>query len=289
MNTVNTYNELSAYRDLAVSQGLKQRAEESADDLEKVARQFESLFVNMMLKSMRAANQVWAEDNYLNTFETRMYQDMLDEQISISIADTQSIGLADLMMMQLDKSRHSVLRPGVELPASSPVRKAAFTSPEDFFSTLRPLADREARRMDVDPKFLLAQAALETGWGKSVVQSPVTGNSHNVFGIKADSDWGGERIVIDSLEVEQGVARQVRSPFRAYASYADSFRDYADFVMGDARYRDVAGSGTDDVAFARGLAKGGYATDPEYADKILRVLRSDLFTENWAMLDSVRD
>ena len=81
----------------------------------------------------------------------------------------------------------------------------------------------------------------------------------------------------------------MKSPFRAYASYADSFRDYVDFVMGDPRYGDVAGSGTDDVAFARGLAEGGYATDPEYANKILRVLRSEQFTENWAMLDSVRD
>lgn len=287
MYAMNITAQLDSIRDLAAAQRLQQRVSDSSDDIEKVARQFESLYINMMLKSMRAVNQVWAEDNYLNSFESRMYQDMMDEQISISVATSQSIGLADLLVSQLDKSRQRANRPSLQVPHSIPVKQSAFNSAEEFFSTLHPFAEREAKRMDIDPRFLLAQAALETGWGKSLMHSAVTGNSHNLFGIKADSRWTGDRVVVDSLEVKQGAAEKVKSPFRAYASYADSFKDYADFVMGSARYRKVAGSGSDDVAFVNGLVEGGYATDPDYADKILRVLRSELFTENWALVNGM--
>lgn len=289
MYAVNIQHQLSSYRDLAQMDRLQQQLSQSGNDLKKVAGQFESLFVNMMLKSMRAASQVWAEDNYLNSFETKMYQDMLDEQISISLADTNTLGLAEMMMVQLDKSRQRTTQSRLQMLDSAPVKKVAFTSAEEFFSTLLPFAEREAMRMELDPKFLLAQAALETGWGKSVMHSAATGNSHNLFGIKADRGWHGDRVVIDSLEVEQGVAQKVKSPFRAYSSYADSFRDYADFIMANPRYRSVPGSGSDDIAFVNGLVEGGYATDPQYADKILRVLRSDLFKENWALLDKERD
>lgn len=289
MYAVNIQHQLSSYRDLAQMDRLQQQLSQSGNDLKKVAGQFESLFVNMMLKSMRAASQVWAEDNYLNSFETKMYQDMLDEQISISLADTNTLGLAEMMMVQLDKSRQRTTQSRLQMLDSAPVKKVAFTSAEEFFSTLRPFAEREAMRLELDPKFLLAQAALETGWGKSVMHSAATGNSHNLFGIKADRGWYGDRVVINSLEVEQGVAQKVKSPFRAYSSYADSFRDYADFIMANPRYRSVPGSGSDDIAFVNGLVEGGYATDPQYADKILRVLRSDLFKENWALLDKERD
>ena len=207
MYAVNIQHQLSSYRDLAQMDRLQQQLSQSGDDIKKVAGQFESLFVNMMLKSMREASQVLAEENYLNSFETKMYQDMLDEQISISLADTNTLGLAEMMMVQLDKSRQRTTQSRLPMLDSAPVKKVAFTSAEEFFSTLLPFAEREAMRMELDPKFLLAQAALETGWGKSVMHSALTGNSHNLFGIKADRGWYGDRVVIDSGEVEQGGRR----------------------------------------------------------------------------------
>ena len=134
-----------------------------------------------------------------------------------------------------------------------------------------PHAEKAAREIGVDPHALLAQAALETGWGRSV---PCNGNgdcSFNLFGIKAGSQWSGATVSVPTLEFEDGVAVRKVERFRSYESAADSFRDYAGLIRDNVRYEDALGAGGDVASFASALQRGGYATDPGYARKIVAV------------------
>jgi flagellar protein FlgJ len=129
----------------------------------------------------------------------------------------------------------------------------------------------------VPAEALLAQAALESGWGRHVMQDGEGRSSHNLFGIKADRRWSGERVSVDTLEYRDNVAIKTRADFRAYSSFADSFADYADFIGANQRYRPALEVGADSEAYLRGLQQAGYATDPAYADKIVAILRRPEF------------
>jgi flagellar protein FlgJ len=245
--------------------------------LKEAARQFESLFTQMLLKSMREANKSFGEDSLFGSDQADLYQDMFDDQIAMQLSKGKGLGLADMLVKQLQQG----VSPGAESPHPTPPPAAgggqggganALTlSKDDFISRLRPHAEAAARELGVDPNALLAQAALETGWGRSVPCNANGECSFNLFGIKAGSQWSGATVNVPTLEFEEGVAVRKVERFRAYDSPADSFRDYAALIRDSSRYANARGAGDNVEAFAAALQQGGYATDPHYAQKIAAV------------------
>jgi flagellar protein FlgJ len=167
-------------------------------------------------------------------------------------------------------------------PVPVPARAAAPGAPaagatgslrQEFIAAVRPHAERAAAELGVDPDLLIAQAALESGWGRSAMRRADGGSANNLFGIKAGSRWGGERVEASTREFQDGQPRAERAAFRAYASVADSFADYVDLLRSSPRYRDALAQAHDPEAFMQGLQSAGYATDPAYAQKVLRIWR----------------
>ncbi|MEO0435484.1 MAG: flagellar assembly peptidoglycan hydrolase FlgJ [Pseudomonadota bacterium] len=152
----------------------------------------------------------------------------------------------------------------------------SFANPEAFLERLQPLAEEAAKRLGVDADLLLAQSALETGWGAKVLQTASTGtaqsgSSFNFFNIKASSDWHGASVAHTTLEFKDGISQREQARFRAYSSAEESFRDYVDFVSGSPRYATAVQLAADPEAYIRELQTAGYATDPAYADKVLAI------------------
>jgi flagellar protein FlgJ len=241
----------------------------SDEDLQAVAEEFESLFMNMILKSMRSANRAFSEGNYFDSFESKMYEDMMDEKLSSHLSGSRSLGIADMLVRQLKGGKAS---PTYDISIGSVSKQEAFSSPDKFVDAILPEVDKAAKKMGVNPRHIVAQAALETGWGSHLMFDSKGNNSHNLFGIKAKSDWSGKTVSIDSVEVVDGIAIQERSQFKAYDNYKDAIDDYAGMLTGHTRYTDVLETGDNVKAFGEGLMSGGYATDPEYANKLSRVL-----------------
>jgi peptidoglycan hydrolase FlgJ len=251
--------------------------------LKEAARQFESLFTQMLLKSMREANKSFGEDSLFGSDQADMYQDMFDDQIAMQMSKGKGLGLADMLVRQLQGGSLSAA-PAAQVSARTEAAAATSatqdtghgpgpiaTSKEDFLRKLRPHAEQAAREIGVDPDALLAQAALETGWGRSMPSNAQGGSSFNLFGIKAGSQWSGATVNVPTLEFESGVPVRKVERFRAYESPADSFRDYAALIRDSARYANARGAGDNVEAFATALQQGGYATDPHYAQKIAAV------------------
>ncbi len=149
----------------------------------------------------------------------------------------------------------------------------AAPTPEDFVARLLPEANAAAAELGVEPRLLLAQAALETGWGGGAPQHADGAPAHNLFGIKAGAAWRGPRIAQWTLEHENGVAERRRAEFRAYPTTAASFADYVDLISKTPRYADALANAADPEAYARAISAAGYATDPAYADKWLAIYR----------------
>jgi len=240
--------------------------------LKEAARQFESLFTQMLLKSMREANKSFGEDSLFGSDQADMYQDMFDNQIAMQMSKGKGLGLADMLVRQLQGGVGATSQ-SQEPPATSRTQGPTPVAPskDDFLRTMRPHAEQAAREIGVDPDALLAQAALETGWGRSVPCNAQGGCSFNLFGIKAGSQWSGATVNVPTLEFESGIPVRKVERFRAYDSPADSFRDYAALIRDSARYANVRGAGDNVEAFASALQQGGYATDPQYAQKIAAV------------------
>ncbi|HEY7641658.1 MAG TPA: flagellar assembly peptidoglycan hydrolase FlgJ [Steroidobacteraceae bacterium] len=248
--------------------------------LKEAARQFESLFTQMLLKSMREANKSFGEDSLFGSDQADMYQDMFDDQIAMQMSKGKGLGLADMLVRQLQQNgdiphfdkaaaNTTAAQRNGECPHSAPTPVAS--SKDDFLRTMRPHAEQAARELGVDPDALLAQAALETGWGRSVPCNAQGDCSFNLFGIKAGSQWSGSTVNVPTLEFESGIPVRKVERFRAYDSPADSFRDYAALIRDSARYASARGAGDNVEAFAAALQQGGYATDPNYAQKIAAV------------------
>lgn len=143
-----------------------------------------------------------------------------------------------------------------------------FRSPEDFVRRLMPAAVAAGKRMGLPPEAMLAQAALETGWGKKIIGPKNSDSSHNLFGIKADNSWNNEKKWVNTLEYEQGIAVKVKAPFRAYSSFNDSFNNYVDFLHENPRYGNALQQTGSPKQYFKELQQAGYATDPKYADKL---------------------
>ena len=294
---------------------LKARARLDQDaGLAEVSRQFESLLMHLMLKSMRQAN---LGEGLLDNDQSLFYRDMFDHQLALHMAESGGLGLAEMIERQLggnqaagEKAKESLedyrgqvveiaARQAVavrtERPEPTPQAAAAAPreasenldpahwSAEDFVQRLWPWARSAAAELGLAPQALLAQAALETGWGRHLIRMADGSPSYNLFGIKAGPGWEGNRVAVDTLEYEQGVVSRKRASFRAYDSFEDSFRDYVAFLKTNPRYREALASTADSRDFFSALQRAGYATDPRYAEKIngvLARLKSENFQPN---------
>lgn len=389
-----------AFTDLNRLNSLKVGDRESDSNMRKVAQEFESLFLNEMLKSMRSANEVLGKDNPLNTPAAKQYQEMYDQQLSVTLSrQGGGIGLADVLMRQMSKNKPTApgdasvttaltsdaktpaattvaattnspfvrtsgqralwsarvaapaaaegghqndmakinqrrlalpskltdrLLAGI-VPSADPARstlnagtvpgrtspgldavlkgsrqpmlsasgvqgrmqiygravaqpplapaKQAFESPDAFVATMLPMAQQAADRIGVDPLYLVAQAALETGWGKSVMRQQNGSSSHNLFGIKATGNWQGAQARAITSEFKGGQMVKETADFRSYDSYQDSFHDLVTLLQSNNRYKEVLNAADKPEQFVRELQKAGYATDPEYASKISQIAK----------------
>ncbi|MDB5979389.1 MAG: flgJ [Pseudomonas sp.] len=160
--------------------------------------------------------------------------------------------------------------------------KKTFASQDEFVATMLPLAKDAAARIGVDPSVLVAQAALETGWGKSIMRSQDGSNSHNLFGIKAQGGWQGPEARAITSEFRDGQMVKETADFRSYDSYADSFHDLVTVLQSNNRYQGVLKSADNPVQFAKELQKAGYATDPDYASKISQIAKQMKSYQNYA-------
>ncbi|MDP2029790.1 MAG: flagellar assembly peptidoglycan hydrolase FlgJ [Thiobacillus sp.] len=328
------------------TQGLNQlkldAKQSSPESLKQAAQQFEAVFMNMLMKSMREATP---QEGMFESEQTRMYTSMLDQQLTQRMA-SRGIGLADVMVRQLSIAMS--IPPAVEgatpeggaaapglpaqgfplnipglvapqmqpvLPASTrvsdnPQRESDLLRAKAQLESYLPQGDLEALSGNADPlrakargesnapphvdafvqrmlphaqeasastgippQFMMGQAALETGWGKSEIRGANGENSYNLFGIKAGSGWRGRTVDIVTTEYVNGKPQKQVDTFRAYDSYADSFRDYANLLRANPRYQNVLAQGQDARGFAQGLQQAGYATDPNYAQKLTSVIR----------------
>lgn len=141
----------------------------------------------------------------------------------------------------------------------------------DFLSAIAPLAREAGDRLGVSPDIIAAHAALESGWGRRPLRRPDGTDTHNLFGIKADGNWTGDSVKAATTEYENGIAQARSERFRSYPDAAGAFRDFTRLLLNSPRYQGVINTGNDVRAYAQGLVRGGYATDPAYADKLIRV------------------
>ncbi len=264
----------STYTDLNGLAALK-RDPNSPEAISAAAQQVEALFLQMMLKSMREAS---AEEE-TSSNEMGMYQDMFDKQVALSISQHADLGISRLLKRQLGATPTSSathLMSGKPSASYSTTDTAqALPTPAEFVHRVLPSIRRAANELGVDPMGILAQAALETGWGQRMPRNADGSASHNLFGIKAGDEWTGARAPADTMEVINGVATAHRVSFRSYASIEQSIGDFTSLLKNSPRYRDVLAAGADSGAFVARLGRSGYATDPEYANKLKQILRSD--------------
>lgn len=284
---------------------LKQEAtKNSPEALKEAAKQFEALFLGNILKNMRSAKLA---EGLMDSSQTQFFHEMYDQQLAVHIAGKSDLGLAELIVKQLkpEPAGHltqqtlkdylaqpiTALKPsGVKLRALSDAPSISgemtaigfsednneVTPTHSFIRELQPYAEQAARELGVHPKALLAQAALETGWGKSCLRQRDGSNTYNLFNIKADKSWTGKQTKVVALEFDQGVAKKVSSGFRSYASYQESFQDYVNFIKSNPRYRDALQQAANPARYMHELQQAGYATDPRYAEKVMQIFHSDL-------------
>ena len=239
--------------------------------LGKVAQQVEAMFLQMMLKSMRDAS---LGDGIFDSNEGKMYQDMFDKQIALDMSKHQNVGIGELLMRQL--TQKNGMDNAARVPPAPPVSaRALAATPEAFIANVLPSIKRAARKIGVSPEGMLAQAALETGWGRRVASMADGASSNNMFGIKAGSNWNGPKVNTSTVEFDGTVATRRQASFRAYGSIDESVNDFAQLLSGSPRYREAVAAGDDTTAYVRAVGASGYATDPEYANKLKQILESD--------------
>lgn len=280
--------EVSSYTDFEGLARLKTEAQgQSPETLKKVAQQFESLFLEMMLKSMREAK---LGDGIFDSDAGDFYQGMFDKQIAMDLANSEGggLGIAELLVRQLSAKAAAKAQQTHEdgnkdgmpiapsqsgLPTNRTTQQWQPADPTEFVREVLPHAQAAAAQLGVHPLALVAQAAVETGWGQHVIPTQ-SGSSFNLFGVKAGESWDGSKVSAGTLEVENGLPVARRAQFRSYDSIADSFGDYVKLLSG-ARYQEVREQGATLTGFADAIGRSGYATDPQYANKIKGILTGD--------------
>jgi flagellar protein FlgJ len=278
----------SIYTDFQGLAGLRRAARErSPEALRETARQFEGLFIQMMIKAMRES---LPKDGLFDSEQVRFFQGMFDRQVSLDLAQRGGLGLAEVLYRQLGGAPAGSPRPltapytaragGTSGEPGAPPSTAAAAyveSPEAFVSELWPHAVRAGKALGVAPDVLIAQSALETGWGQKVIRDRDGNPGHNLFGIKADGAWRGRKTIVSTLEYQDGVAVRRQAAFRAYDSVAQGFEDYVAFISSKPRYQQALALSAEPRAYLKALQDAGYATDPAYADKILSIMSGGSF------------
>ena len=358
----------SNFLDLGGLDSLRSQArKDEKGALKEAAQQFEGIFIQMLMKSMRDANAAFKSDSPMNSETTEFFEQMRDQQMSVDLSNKGMLGLAELMVQQLSPNdspvtpasalrgdaeskvnpsmfvesnethdlaailngnevavSHSAIDqpslthlahlkldsalPQTAVPieprqqlanllsgritptelstsdlqqvnkAKAPVRKglavSEFNGPQHFISVLYPHAEKAAKKLGTTPELLIAQSALETGWGQKVIRRNDGEMSHNLFNIKADKRWGGDKTSVNTLEFEKGIPVQQKADFRMYESVEASFNDFVSFLSNGDRYQDALKVAAEPTQFIRALQKAGYATDPQYANKIINVMKS---------------
>jgi len=268
----------AAITDFTQFSGMRAGAENNDPEvLREVAGQFEALFIQTILKNMRAGEL--ADPLFGDSDQHEMMQGMLDQQLALEMSSGRGIGLADMLVQQLGGEAKSVHATRESFSLSAPPRVAAknkeptWSDPKEFAREVWPHVERVAEKLNIAPEALLAQAALETGWGKHVMERSNGVSSFNLFGIKAGKDWSGGSVARSTLEYTDGVAQQKVERFKAYSDISATFDDYATLIEDNPRYDAVRNQGADTNGFAKALQDAGYATDPSYAQKIAGILR----------------
>ncbi|HEY4074632.1 MAG TPA: flagellar assembly peptidoglycan hydrolase FlgJ [Herbaspirillum sp.] len=315
----------------------------SPEAIKAASKQFEAMFLNTVMKSMRAATP---QDGPFDSEQTKTFTTMLDQQLSQTLAK-RGVGLAEVLARQLTVNRgkntldavqgtdsdaadadtngagagtgigsalningksadsHMPLPFGLDRLSGRhgddaraellPINQALMDSDrnngnssrgkgqqrhgarpahvEAFQANVTPAAEQASKTTGIPARFMMAQAALESGWGKHVIQNKDGTSSNNLFGIKATAGWKGKVVEATTTEYVHGVAVRKVEKFRAYDSYEDSFKDYASMLRNNPRYEKVLASAQDMSGFAQGLQRAGYATDPRYAEKLTRIIR----------------
>lgn len=305
------FSQINALDPNALS-GLKRLSKDNSPEaIKEASRQFEALFVQQVMKSMRDATP---KGGMFDSEETRMYQSLLDQQMSMQLsARGKGFGLAKVIERQMLQGREPVSLPDGPVPLEPTIRRGfdAAVSPaakdgseaanpaaalpaadassavvpqlpgmpagsraRAFVDKVWPQAVEASKATGIPARFLVAQAALETGWGKHELKNADGTPSYNLFNIKAGRSWNGATVNTSTTEHRNGQPTTESARFRAYGSYEESFRDYARLIGNNPRYAAVVGQ-TDATRFARGLQAAGYATDPMYADKLARIINGN--------------
>lgn len=298
MANISELNKTKVYADFHGFEQLKSQARKNSPEaLERVAKQFEQIFLQMVMKSMRSANSMFKEGSLLESNTTDFYQDMYDQQLTLNMAHGKGFGLADVLVRQLgkhtqsntDASTHQIkdlpvtnsiakTTPAEKVSSSDSTEKATtklFSNPVEFVKSLWPEALEVAKKIGVDPKMLIAQAALETGWGKAIIKDTNGDTSHNLFNIKAGKSWQDDIVSVTTLEYEKGLPVKRYEPFRKYDSFAESFSDYVSLLQNFSRYKSALDNSDDPKAYIHALQEAGYATDPNYAKKVYSIYKSE--------------
>jgi len=303
---------LSTWTDLSGFGSLRHQAEtDSNATLPAVAKQFESIFTQMMLKSMRDANASFG-DSMFDSQAGDQWRDMFDQQLSLNLTQHgKGLGIADMLVHQLGGhgGQGGEGKPGVVDPGAAGLvdgwrqrlhevadatRSAGHAllawlpdDAEQFVRELAPQAAVVAQHLGLSLRTVLAQAALETQWGKHMPTHPDGSSSFNLFGIKASGSWGGSKVNVPTVEYQDGVAVRKQAQFRSYDSPGDSLADFADLIGKDPRYAHALGRGDDVLGYARALLDGGYATDPDYAAKVAAIANSSMMRQALDALKNV--
>lgn len=298
-------------------QGLKQLeySANKAATKKEIAKQFEALMVQMLLHSMRDATKSFSSGLF-NDNQMEIYQDMFDKQMSLVMSHS-DLGLAKIIENNVDQlsgnrepsiTTNTVLahapantsnKPStaVETQATLPslddseikkpstdvsteqTKQSYFPTQEEFVKKLWSAAKTTAHYIGTTPEILLAQAALETNWGKNIINQKPGESTFNLFNIKADSSWKNKSATVNTIEHQDGVLVKGKSKFRTYESFKESFMDYVHFLKNNTRYDDALNKASDPKQFIKAIHQAGYATDPHYADKVLNIFTSKPFQQ----------
>jgi peptidoglycan hydrolase FlgJ len=241
--------------------------------VKEAAKQFEALFMQELMKSMRQATM---SSGLLDNEGTKLGTEMMDTEFATKMSGLRG-GLAAAIERQLPRQM------GTPADAPKAINRTTQTTPlrpptsaGEFVSMHGDAAKRAEQATGIPAAFMVAQAAHETGWGKKQIRMADGSNSFNLFGIKATADWKGPVARITTTEYVDGQPRKMTQSFRAYSSYDASFADYARLMKTSPRYREVVANADDAKHFAQGLQRAGYATDPAYAEKLGRVINTTL-------------
>jgi len=278
-------NDANLSMDLRSLDQLKHSSKTDRQALKETAKQLESLFMQELMKSMRAST---LDSGMLDNGATEMGTSMLDTQMATKMSGMPG-GLSEMILKQLERQiGQQIEQQGLQANTSASTSAAApaasmsnasgkvSSTSEAFVQKHLAAAQSAEASSGIPAAHILGQAALESGWGKREIKMPDGSSSHNLFGIKAGAGWHGKVAEITTTEYSNGVAHKVTAKFRAYESYEAAFKDHSRLLTQSPRYRNTVAKADNAQDFAQGLQRAGYATDPAYAHKLTQVINTAL-------------